>query len=81
LLRRNLQREHLRRVTDVLVKPLVNMPSDARSLLRLNAQTLTAQLQKSLSRGGLSKETQAHFAESLNTLQTALQAQVQRSGL
>jgi hypothetical protein len=28
----------------------------------------------------LNKETQAHFAESLNTLQTALQAQVQRAG-
>lgn len=81
LLRRNLQREHLRRVTDVLVKPSGNMPADARSLLRLNAQTLASQLQKSLTRGALSKETQAHFAESLNTLQTALQAQVQRSGL
>jgi hypothetical protein len=76
-----LQREHLRRVTDVLVKPSGTMPADARSLLRLNAQTLSAQLQKSLTRGALSKETQAHFAESLNTLQSALQAQVQRSGL
>ena len=81
LLRRNVQREHLRRVTDALVKPPATLPPDARSLMRLNAQTLAAQLQKALSRGRLNKETQAHFAESLNTLQTALQAQVQRAGL
>jgi hypothetical protein len=81
LLRRNLQREHLRRMTDVLVKPANGMPPDARSLLRMNAQTLAGQLQKVLARGGIGKETQAHFAESLNTLQTALQAQVQRAGL
>ena len=81
LLRRNLQREHLRRMTDVLVKPASAMPPDARSLMRMNAQTLVGQLQKVLARGGLGKETQAHFSESLNTLQTALQAQVQRAGL
>jgi len=81
LLRRNVQREHLRRVSDALVKPPATLPPDARSLMRLNAQTLAAQLQKALSRGRLNKETQAHFAECLNTLQTALQAQVQRAGL
>jgi glycerol-3-phosphate O-acyltransferase len=81
LLRRNLQREHLRRMTDVLIKPSSAVPPDARSLLRMNAQILAGQLQKALARGGLGKETQAHFSESLNTLQTALQAQVQRAGL
>ena len=81
LLRRNVQREHLRRVTDALVKPPANLPADARSLMRMNAQILATQLKKALSRGRLNKETQAHFAESLNTLQTALQAQVQRAGL
>jgi len=81
LLRRNLQREHLRRMTDVLIKPSGAVPPDARSLLRMNAQTLVGQLQKALGRGHLGKETQAHFSESLNTLQTALQAQVQRAGL
>jgi len=81
LLRRNLQREHLRRMTDVLIKPSSAVPPDARSLLRMNAQALASQLQKALARGGLGKETQAHFSESLNTLQTALQAQVQRTGL
>ncbi len=81
LLRRNVQREHLRRMTDVLVKPPASLPSDARSLMRMNAQTLAKQLKKALSRGRLNSETQAHFAESLNTLQTALRAQVQRTGL
>lgn len=81
LLRRNVQREHLRRMTDILVKPPASLPPDARSLMRLNAQTLVAQLHKALNRGRLSTETQAHFAESVNTLQTALQAQVQRAGL
>jgi hypothetical protein len=68
-------------MTDVLVKPPATLPPDARSLMRMNAQTLAAQLQKTLGRGRLNPETQAHFAESLNTLQTALQAQVQRAGL
>jgi hypothetical protein len=81
LLRRNLQREHLRRMTDVLVKPASAMPPDARSLMRMNARSLAGQLQRALARGGWSKETQAHFSESLDTLQTALQAQVQRAGL
>ena len=81
LLRRNVQREHLHRVTDALLKPPANLPPDARSLMRLNAQTLSTQLQKALRRGRLNTDTQAHFAESLNTLQTALQAQVQRAGL
>jgi len=81
LLRRNVQREHLRLMTDVLVKTPATLPPDANSLMRMNAQTLAAQLQKTLRRGRLSPETQAHFAESLNTLQTALQAQVQRAGL
>jgi len=49
--------------------------------MRMNSQTLAGQLQKVLARGGWSKETQAHFSESLDTLQTALQAQVQRAGL
>ncbi len=81
LLRRNVQREHLRRMTDVLLKPPATLPPDARSLMRLNAQTLVTQLRKALRRGRLNPETQAHFAESLNTLQTALQAPVQRAGL
>ena len=81
LLRRNVQREHLRRMTDALIKPPANLPADARSLLRWNAQTLATQLQKVLREGRLNTETQAHFAESLNTVQTALQAQVTRAGL
>ncbi len=37
-MRRNLQREHLRRVVGVLLKPAPTTPADARSLQRLNAQ-------------------------------------------
>ena len=57
------------------------LAAEQAQLERMNALTLAAQLQKALSRGRLNPETQAHFAESLNTLQTALQAQVQRAGL
>ena len=80
ILRRNLQREHLARVSAALVKPSAASPADARGLLRESARGLAAQLRSAKAKPGLSKETRAHYAESLNTLEEALKAPMQRAG-
>ena len=79
-LRRNLQREHLRRIATALIRPAAATPADAISLSRENARQLAGTLRAARSRTGLSKETRAHYAESLHTLEEALKAPLQRSG-
>ncbi len=79
LMRRNLQREHVKRVTLTLTRG-GNMPADARALQRENARELIVQLRASQARKGLSKEARAHLADSLNTLEEALKAPMQRVG-
>ena len=80
LMRRNLQREHVRRVTFMLTRAN-GTPADARALQRQNARVLVNQLRTAETRPGLSKEARAHLAESRNTLQEALQAPMQRVGI
>jgi Lon protease-like protein len=77
LMRRNLQREHLKRVVYSLTRA-AEAPADARSLQRENARALMAQLRAAQSRPGLSKEARAHVADCLNTLEEALKARMQR---
>jgi hypothetical protein len=80
LMRRNLQREHLRRVQALIVRGAPGMPADAASLLRLHATQLQAQLRDAQARSaGLSVETRAHLQESYATLTEALRATMQRS--
>ena len=79
LIRRNLQREQLRRITDVLVKPAGPWPADARSIMRDNARQLASLLEKSLAKPGLSKTTRAHYADALDTLNSTLKASMQRA--
>ena len=81
MMRRNLQREHLKRMAGSLLKPSATLPADARSLLRENARGLAATLRTAQAKPGLSKETRAHYAESLNTLEEALKAPLQRAGV
>lgn len=81
LMRRNLQREHLRRMAGSLLKPSATLPADAASLMRDNARSLAATLRAAQAKPGLSKETRAHYAESLNTLEEALKAPLQRAGV
>jgi hypothetical protein len=79
-LRRNLQREHLRRLQTVLTRGAPNLPADALSLARLHATQLQADLRTALARSGsLSVETRAHLSESLGLLTEALRATMQRS--
>ena len=79
LLRRNLQREHLRRVINALLRPAAATPADASNLLRENARTLALALRAARSKPGVSKETRAHHAASLNALEEALKAPLQRT--
>ena len=77
-LRRNLQREHLRRVINVLIKPAATTPADARSLMRANARDLQQQIRTALNRP-MSKIAHAHLTESLDMLTEALKAPLQRA--
>ncbi len=79
LMRRNLQREHLRRVASVLIKPAPGTPADAVALLRDNARRLAAALRTAQAKPGLSRESRLHYAESRNTLEQALRARLQRA--
>jgi hypothetical protein len=77
-MRRNLQREHLRRVAGALLHPNATMPADARSLLRQDAHALAAEIRAAQAKPAYSKETRAHLAECLDTLQEALKAPMVR---
>ena len=80
LMRRNLQREHVRRLTFMLTRAN-GTPADARALQRENTRALVAQLKSAQSRAGLTKEARAHLADSRNTLEEALKAPMQRVGI
>ena len=80
LMRRNLQREHVRRITFLLTRSNGGA-ADARSLQRENTRVLIAELRAARHRPGLSKEARAHLADSLNTLEEALKAPMQRVGV
>ena len=79
-MRRNLQREHLRRVANSLIRPTPTAPADARSLQRENALVLSGQIRTAMAKP-MSKEARAHLSESLNTLNEALKAPMQRAGV
>jgi hypothetical protein len=78
-LRRNLQREYLKRLQAVLTRPPANLPPDALSLARLHATQLQANLRLAVAKGGLSVESRAHLADSLGSLTEALRATMQRT--
>jgi Met-zincin/Domain of unknown function (DUF5117) len=78
LMRRNLQREHVRRIAFLLTRAGTGA-ADARALQRENTRTLIADLRKAHARPGLSKEARAHVADSLNTLEEALKAPMTRA--
>ena len=78
-LRRNLQREHLKRVQTLLTRGSSSLPPDALSLVRLNASQLQQDLQRASTRGGLSIEARAHVKDSLALLTEALRASMTRS--
>jgi hypothetical protein len=71
-MRRNLQREHLRRLVQTLLRPSSPTLADERSLQRENAIALRAAIQQALGRGLLSVESRAHLRESAASIDDAL---------
>ncbi|MFM7460775.1 MAG: zinc-dependent metalloprotease, partial [Burkholderiales bacterium] len=77
-MRRNLQREQIKRIGNALTRPTTNSPADVRSLMRDGAVQLQAQIRAAMAKP-MSKEAKAHLGESLNTLTEALKASLQRA--
>lgn len=80
VLRRELQREHVNRVANMLLRPGSMSRADTRSLVRAQAQALLARIQTASKRGGLGAEARAHLQDSADTLSQALAAKLQRAG-
>ncbi len=81
VLRRNLQREHLRRLAGAILGSSAAYPADARSLMRQDARQLHGWLVAAAAKPGLSAETRAHYAEAAETLSEALKAPLIRTGV
>lgn len=80
-LRRELQREHVNRVANMLLRPSTMSRADSRSLVRAQAQVLLGKINSATKRGsGLSAEARAHLQDSADTLQQALNSKLQRAG-
>ena len=74
LFRRNLQREHVLRIANALLRPSGSMPADARATLRADARALRNELAAAQNRPGFSPEAKAHVNEALNMIDEALKA-------
>jgi hypothetical protein len=79
-LRRELQREHVNRVANMLLRPSSLSRADARSLVRTQAQSLLTRINAASRRGTMSAEARAHLQDSADTLSQALSAKLQRAG-
>ncbi|MEO6566953.1 MAG: zinc-dependent metalloprotease [Casimicrobiaceae bacterium] len=81
LIRRNLQREYVSRITNVILRPANTMPADARALLRADARRLRDEIANRKRADKGSPEARAHLAETLATLDDALRAPLIRLGV
>jgi hypothetical protein len=80
-LRRNLQRDHVRRLAAGLLRPSSTVAADVRSVHRLQAQRLEAELKSALATKGWSATAQAHLADSQAVLAEALRAPLTKQGV
>jgi hypothetical protein len=79
-LRRNLQREHLRRLAGGVLRPTSGAAADVRSVHRQVAVQLEASLKSALQSRAWSPMARAHLADSLATLSEALKAPLMKQG-
>jgi len=79
--RRELQREHVNRIAQMVLRPSPAARADARSLVRMQAQGLVGRISAASKRASLSAEARAHLQDSAETLQQALAAKLLRLGL
>ncbi len=80
-LRRNLQREHLRRLAGALVRPTSPAAADVRGVHRMVAHKLEAELKRAAAAPGWNDTARAHLAESAQTLAEALRAPLMKQGV
>jgi hypothetical protein len=79
-LRRELQREHVNRLSGLLLRPGALERADARSLVRQQAVGLLTRINNASRRADLSEEARAHLTDAADSLREALAARLQRSG-
>ena len=79
-LRRELQRDYVNRLANLMLRPGALSRADARSLLRVQAHELASRLSVASRRTGLSPEARAHLQDSADTLNQALAAKLMRAG-
>jgi hypothetical protein len=79
--RRALQREHLSRMTGMVLRTQPDLPEDARTMARLSLTTLRGQLRGALARPAVKMplETKAHLQESLARIDEVLSAGAERA--
>ncbi len=78
--RRNLQREHLKRLANAIIRPSATAPADARSVQREQATQLLASLKGAIGKP-MSQEARAHLLESQATLTEVLKASLVRAAV
>jgi hypothetical protein len=78
--RRELQREHLNRITAQILRPTAAR-ADTRSQMRAEALALQKSLKTAAARPQWTAEARAHLQDSLDLLSEALAAKMQRAGL
>ena len=80
-LRRNLQREHLRRLAAGLLRPASAAAADVRSVHRSAAVQLRTRLTAALAAGGWSSLVRSHLEDSLATVDESLKASLVKQGV
>lgn len=80
-MRRNLQREHVRRIAGAMVRSSPTVATDVRAVHRQVALRLEADLRRAVAAGKGSAVTRAHLADSFAMLGEALKAPLVKSGV
>jgi hypothetical protein len=78
--RRELQRDYVNRMSELLLRPNAASRVDMRSLMRVDAQSLLGRIRGALRHPGLDAASRAHLQDSAETLALALAAPLHRAG-
>ena len=78
--RRELQREHVSRLTALVLRPSLMSRSDARALVRGRAAALALRIERAGQRMPQDTSSSAHLSDSAESLRAALAAPLQRAG-
>ncbi len=78
--RRDLQREHLNRLASLVQRPGALSRSDARALVRSQAQALLVQIDRAAVNKALSDSARLHLKDSAQSLRAVLAARMEQTG-